>query len=141
GNLPSEMDAVWRELERYPDSKLELCGHQADVRQAYARCDIVICPSREESFCRVVAEAMLNGIPVVASDIAAIRELVGDDEAGILVPAGDAERAAAAVTCLARDPDLRRRLGDEGRRRATAFDPERVADLLVSLYRRTARAR
>jgi len=132
--LPDEVERAWDALEA--DSRsgtVEIGGHQVDVRAAYARCDIVLCPSRQESFCRVVAEAMLNGIPVVASSIPAIEELVGG-EAGILVPPGDAREAARAIERLAADPALRHRLGEVGRRRASAFAPDLVADRFAALY-------
>jgi glycosyltransferase involved in cell wall biosynthesis len=136
GRLPDEIERSWDALEAEPVSgTVEIVGHQIDVRGAYARCDVVLCPSREESFCRVVAEAMLNGIPVVATSIPAIEELVGG-EAGILVPPGDAREAARAIERLAADPALRRRLGEAGRRRASAFAPDLVADRFAVLYER-----
>ena len=83
--------------------------------------DVVVCPSVLESFCRVAAEAMLNGIPVVGSDLAPIRALLGDDEAGLLFPVGDTHRAAEAIARLVADGGLGRsaRLGGGGRRPTT----------------------
>jgi glycosyltransferase involved in cell wall biosynthesis len=109
-------------------------GRDPDVRNAYARCDIVFCPSRAESFCRVAAEAMLNGIPVVASDIEPLRALLGDDEAGILFPVDDTAAAAAAIRHLATDSEARVRLGEAGKLRASAFSPHAVASALAELY-------
>ena len=68
----------------------------------------------------VLMEAMATGLPVVASDITGIPELVGDGEEGLLVPAGDAGGFAAALETLARDPDRRARMGEHGRRRVEA---------------------
>ena len=73
----------------------------------YARCDVVVCPSVLDSFCRVAAEAMLNGIPVAGSDLPPIRALLGDDEAGLLFPVGDTEAAAEAIARLVGDERLR----------------------------------
>ena len=87
---------------------LSIEGKFTDVRDAYARCDVVVCPSVLDSFCRVAAEAMLNGLPVVGSDLPPIRDLLGDDEAGLLVPSGDVEAAAKAVARLVDDPELAR---------------------------------
>jgi phosphatidyl-myo-inositol alpha-mannosyltransferase len=78
---------------------------------------------------------MLNGIPVVGSDLPPIRELLGDDEAGVIVPVGDTAAAAAAVTRLVGDEGLRARLGASGRRRALAYDPATVRRQLLGLYR------
>lgn len=128
----TEAPDVWDELAGVADPPVELCGRVDDVRAAYRRCDVVICPSLEESFGRVAAEAMLNGIPVVASDIEALREVVGD--AGLLVPRGDPAAVAAAVTRLAADASLRSELARRGRRRAERFRPEAVLDRLVGHY-------
>jgi len=105
-----------------------------DVRNIYADIDALIVPSLAESFCRIAAEAMLNGLAVVASDLPALRELLGDDDAGLLFPVGDASAAAAAIRRLAANPDLRSRLAEAGSLRAATFKPERVASQLLGLY-------
>ncbi|MGI9119622.1 MAG: glycosyltransferase family 4 protein [Acidimicrobiales bacterium] len=126
---------AWQRLRALSlEGRVSVPGKLQDVRQAYAQCDIVVCPSLLESFCRVAAEAMMNGIPVVGSDLDPIRQLLGDDEAGLLFPPGDARSAAAAIRVLACDAGLRHRLGDAGRRRVSAFTPERVVGDLTALY-------
>jgi glycosyltransferase involved in cell wall biosynthesis len=128
------MPDVWRELRELPHETVELPGKIADVRAAYARCHLVVCPSLHESFGRVVAEAMANGIPVVASDLPPLRHLLGDDEAGLLVPPGDVQAAAEAIRELARDPERRERMGRAGRVRVEQYDPGSVAALMAQLY-------
>ena len=119
-----DLEPTWRRLRAMAaDGRVSLEGKFPDVRTVYARCDIVVCPSVLESFCRVAAEAMLNGIPVVGSDLEPIRALLGDDEAGLLFPVGDTQRAAAAIARLVSDEGLRARLGEAGRRRAAPYDP------------------
>jgi glycosyltransferase involved in cell wall biosynthesis len=118
---------VWNTLRQLEASgPVSIEGKLTDVSQAYAQCDIVVVPSERESFCRVAAEAMLNGIPVVGSDLQPIRALLGDGDAGLLFRVGDMEAAAAAIVRLAGDPKLRERLGAEGRTRAAAFGPEPI---------------
>jgi glycosyltransferase involved in cell wall biosynthesis len=124
--------AAWRDLEQH--ERVEVRGRVADVSLAYAGSDIVFCPSRRESFGRVAAEAMLNGIPVVASDIPAFRELFGDDEAGIGFAVGDADSAAAGLRRLIADGPLRRKLGEAGRARAAKFDPRTVVRAFEHIY-------
>jgi glycosyltransferase involved in cell wall biosynthesis len=123
-----------RAMESSDRFALSIEGKVVDVRGAYARCDVVVCPSMLDSFCRIAAEAMLNGLPVVGSDLPPIRDLLGEDEAGLLVPPGDVEATAKAVVRLVDDPDLRARLGDAGRNRSAAFSPARVRRLMLDAY-------
>lgn len=125
---------VWKRLRAFASGMVDAVGKTTDVRKAYADLDIVFCPSRAESFCRVAAEAMMNGIPVAGSDIEPLRALLGDDEAGLVFPSGDTAAAAAALRRLATDPALRSRLGEEGRRRAAAYEPEAITAELLELY-------
>lgn len=127
-----EMGEVRQELKQQPT--VTLSPLVADIRDALGLCDIVICPSRQESFGRVVAEAMVNGIPVVASDIPAFRALVGHEEAGLLFPVGDAKAAASAILRLAGDTALRQRLGGVGKDRAAEYSPALVVQKLLDLY-------
>jgi glycosyltransferase involved in cell wall biosynthesis len=100
---------------------------------------VVVCPSVQESFCRVAAEAMLNGIPVVGSDLEPVRALLGDGDAGLLFPVGDVAAGAEAIVRLARDPGLRQRLGDQGRARAAVFGGEPVRRAFLELLGETGR--
>lgn len=132
--IPPAMEEAWDALARPRHPGVEIVGRQDDVRSAYARCEVVLCPSRQESFCRVAAEAMANGLPVVASDLATVREVIGDDDAGLLFPAGDVTAAVNALRRLVDDPVLRRGLGEVGRSRARSYDPEDVVSRLTRLY-------
>jgi glycosyltransferase involved in cell wall biosynthesis len=130
-----DLDVTWQRLQAMAgNGHVSIEGKFPDVREVYARCDVVVCPSVLDSFCRVAAEAMLNGIPVAGSDLPPIRDLLGDDEAGLLFPVGDVDAAAAAIARLARDAGLRTRLGEAGRRRAAAYDPATVRRQLLALY-------
>ncbi len=122
------------QLESLAGPDVELSGWVSNVATAYAHTNIVFCPSFRESFGRIAAEAMANGLPVVASDIPAFRELLGDGEAGILYPPGDAAAAAAAIGRLAHDAKWRDELGAAGRRRAEDFSPGSVAAAFRSMY-------
>jgi glycosyltransferase involved in cell wall biosynthesis len=81
-------------------------------------------------------EAMATELPVVASDITGIPELVADGQEGILVPVGDAARFADALAALAREPDRRARMGRLARRRVEAeFELRRSVDDLHRVMR------
>lgn len=127
-------EATWRRLHHLPKDRVSFPGKVQDVRQAYARCDIVFCPSLQDTLPRVPAEAMLNGIPVVASDLEPMRDLLGNEEAGVLFPVGDIQAAAGALRRLVIDGSLRRTLGEAGRARARAFEPRGIAKQLAGLY-------
>jgi len=74
-----------------------------------------------------IIEAMLTGLPVVATDIRGPREQVVDGQTGFLVPAGEAAPLAQALGRLVAEPGLRARLGAAGRERALErFDEARV---------------
>jgi glycosyltransferase involved in cell wall biosynthesis len=130
---PDRVPGIREELQAITDPEVEFMGARADVREAYADCDIVLCPSLEESFGRVAAEAMANGIPVVASDIGALREVVG--EAGLLFPPGDAAAAADAVRRLVHDEALRAELGQAGHASSARYEPAPIMDQLARFYR------
>ncbi len=129
---PSDFNRpVWDVLDRLPNVTQE--ESHADVRRVYAQCDIVLVPSRQESFSRITAEAMLNGIPVVATDLQPIHDML-ESGAGGVFPVGDAAAAAAQVRRFAVDASLRRAAGEEGVRHAQRFSPAAVTDQMLRLY-------
>ncbi len=110
-------------------------GYRSDVPDVLAAADVFTLPSHFEGLPMSVIEAMLTGLPVVATDIRGPREQVVDGETGLLVPAGTVGPLAAALARLVGDPALRTRMGAAGRARALALYPEekvveRTLDLL-----------
>jgi glycosyltransferase involved in cell wall biosynthesis len=80
-------------------------------------------------------EAMGSAVPVIASNISGIPELVQDQETGLLVPPRDAASLANALERYANDPDLRRRLGHAGRARVIGdFDLDQNATRLAQHF-------
>ncbi len=128
----SRLPEVWDELRAISDPPVEIRGLRTDVREVYGCCDVVLVPSLAESFGRVAAESMMNGLPVVASDLPALREVLGD--AGLLVTAGDPCSFAAAIRRLVDDPSLRNTLGRAGRQRVEQYDPSHVVAALLRSY-------
>jgi glycosyltransferase involved in cell wall biosynthesis len=114
---------------------VELTGEVDDVAEQLAEADVFVLSSRSEGLPISVLEAMAAGLPVVASAVGGLPELVEEDETGTLVPAGDADALAAALQRLIEDPERRRRLGRAGRARAEArFDLPRFRDAHLDLY-------
>lgn len=106
--------------------RLRRLGYRRDTEAVLAASDIFALPSHFEGLPMSVIEAMLCGLPVVASRIRGPREQVVDGETGFLVPPGDADALAAALRRLVDDPVLRARMGAAGRARAEAHYDERI---------------
>jgi len=132
---------TWKQLRELRTGGLRFHKPNLNVAEVYRGCDIVFVPSHVESFGRIVAESMTLGIPVVASENPAFRWLLGDKEAGLLFDVGDPVSAAGAVGRVVADPGLQYVLGEEGKRRAAAFVPERVAALMLEQYGSAAGSR
>ena len=110
---------------------------RAGLVAAYQSCDILLFPSRVEGFGIVAAEAGACGRPVVTTDATALPEVVDDGISGYLCRPNDLEGYAARVLELGEDPDLRRRMGEAGRRKvATSFGYDQLASGLLGVYRR-----
>ena len=91
---------TWRRLREFPNDLVRIRGRLPDAGKAYAECDIVFVPSRRESFCRVAAEALSNEIPVVASDLEPLRDMLGPARVGLTFPVDDVQSATAALRTL-----------------------------------------
>lgn len=106
--------------------------------ELYRRARCVVVPSHWFEGCPlVVLEAMAHGVPVVASRLGGLPELVREEETGLLVAARDGAATARAIERLWADPALARRLGAAGRRRAGAEHGEALyVQRLLEIYRR-----
>ena len=106
-----------------------------DLPRYYASADIFCSPATgAESFGIVLLEAMSAGKPVVASDIEGFRGVMTHGEQGLLVPKKDSNALAEALGMLARDPELRRKLGGNGNRLAKEYRWEVVAGRVEAYY-------
>ena len=106
-------------------------------RAALAGATIFVLPSYVEGMPMALLEAMSWGLPVIATPVGGVPEIVTDEVDGLLVPAGDVDALAAAITRLMSDPRLRERLGRAARDTvATRFSLETAFEKLLGLYRR-----
>ena len=106
-----------------------------ELTAAYASSDIFFFPSDSESFGNVTLEAMASGLPTVCADATGSRSLVVAGETGFLAPADDAQAFAGAITLLAQDAGLRRRLGQAARARSLAFSWDETLARMLGYYR------
>src|SRR6266568_2964599 len=107
---------------------------RADVIRAYGSADIFVLPSLFEPFGIVLLEAMAAGLPIVASRVGGIPEVVQDGATGLLVRPGDSRVLAEAIGRLISDPSLRSQMGEAGRLRAAAFSWERLVPRILKVY-------
>jgi glycosyltransferase involved in cell wall biosynthesis len=110
-------------------------GWQADAAEWMNAFDIFLFPSLWEGFGLVSLEAMAARLPIIASRVSAIPEVIADGETGILVPARDAVAIADALTRLIADAPLRRHMGLLGRDRLeTQFSVAKMIEETIQVY-------
>jgi glycosyltransferase involved in cell wall biosynthesis len=108
---------------------------QQVVTPVYYAADTVVMPSLAEGHPMTALEAMACGLPLVASRVGGLAEIVVDGETGLLVPPGDAEALTAALTTLARDRARAQQMGAAGHRRVAAeFTQQRMLDGVAAVY-------
>ena len=100
----------------------------------YSRMDIFVLPSLLEGFGIVLLEAMAAGIPVIATNVHGIKEVVIDGKSGILIPPKNPEAIAKSVLRIIEDPRLSKDLVEEGFKRARLFDIQEHLLKLENLY-------
>ncbi len=112
-------------------------GSRSDIAQLFRACDAYVISSAWEGLPNTVMEAMASGVPVVATDVGGVRELIEPGVEGFLVPPGDSEALAEQMLAtMALDADTLSAMGDRGRERIVSqFDNERVVDLWESQIR------
>jgi glycosyltransferase involved in cell wall biosynthesis len=123
-------------------TRVDFTGFVRDVPSLMRTLDIAVSASHEEPFGRSVLEAMACQVPVVATRVGGVPEVVEDGVTGTLVPPRDPQALADAVWALAVDAELRQRMGVAGRDRATRrFGVPAHVEQVVGLYERVLAAR
>jgi glycosyltransferase involved in cell wall biosynthesis len=116
--------------------RVDFLGHRDDVPTLLAEADLFVLPSRSEAFPNAVVEAMAAGLPVVASGVGGLLELVESGRTGVLVAPDDPRALADAIEDLVNDPSRARSLGDAARRTiAEHYSFERMVHAFEDLYR------
>jgi glycogen(starch) synthase len=135
GPQREELATLAREL----DVPVLLPGRVPDVAAWLKRADLLVHPARWEGFGLALLEAMLASLPVVATNVSSIPEIVADGETGLLVAPDDAPALAAALSRVLDDP---KEYGERGRARALAeFSVAQMADRTLAVYEAALRAR
>jgi glycosyltransferase involved in cell wall biosynthesis len=132
---PETVAAVRRQIDTHAlTGRIELIGEVADPTPLYEAADIFVLPSRYEGYGMAIAEALAYGVPVVATRVGAIPEVVPEG-AGILVPVDDPAALADGLRRLIEAPSVRRQFADGAILAATGFatlpeTAERIASAL-----------
>jgi len=117
-------------------------GRRSDIPDVLASSDIAVLPSRAEGLPNAVLEYMAAGLPTIASRVGGNAELVEDGVTGLLVPPEDSSAIAAALLRLLRDPDLSRKMAENGRKVAVEnYSFERLIREVDALYTELLRRR
>jgi glycosyltransferase involved in cell wall biosynthesis len=151
--------AMKRILAKYPNTRLEIVGDGSNLEDlkvlskklnisnsvkffgklanpipSYTRMSIFIMPSVLEGFGIVLLEAMAAGVPVIATNVDGIKEVVVDSESGILIPPKNPDAIAQAVFKIIEQPELTMKLIEEGINRAKLFDVQLHLQKLQNFY-------
>jgi glycosyltransferase involved in cell wall biosynthesis len=114
-------------------------GYRADVPDLLCAADVFVLPSRWEGSPGSVIEAMALEVPIVASDIPAVREVAGSGDTALLAPPEDANALGEAIVAALDDPGSRTRVQAARERFLDSFTADRVARQMIALYERAAR--
>lgn len=116
-------------------------ANSPELRALYAKADLFVLPTRADLSPAVLCEAMAFGIPVVATGVGGLDEIVEEGRTGFIVPVDDEEAFAARVRSLAASPELRERMGRAARTRVEAhYDIRKNAGVIIDHMKRAAGA-
>jgi len=123
--------------ELHIEDKVRFTGARYDMANVYASLDVFALASIEEGMPMALLEAMASRLPVAATAVGAVPQIVVPGETGMLVKAGDAAEMAQAIAALLRDPALRERVGANGQRKVhERFSSQVMSQNYYKLYTR-----
>ena len=135
GDGPAKKDLMEYAKSLSIEGSVEFSGTRMDIPAILSAADILVHPSIREGLSLSVIEAHAMGIPVVATSVGGIPEIMSDGLSGILVGFGDADALAKAIVSLIENPDERKRFGENGVRIAQEkFDINDAVQKIEELY-------
>lgn len=117
--------------------RVQFLGYRSDVPALFEASDIFVLPSLREGLSRSVMEAMTAGLPCVLSEIRGNVDLIEPNTGGFLCPARDPQAFAEALSRLARDDDLRQRMGAHNAECSARYDVRNICSLMDEIYQKT----
>lgn len=146
GAKDSNEPAWWEELQERSrcspfSDRVHWIGKVDDVRPYYRAASVLLLPSDNEPFGRVLVEAMGSGLPVIATKGGGVPEIVRHGEDGLLVTPNSAGELTGALLRLLKDDNLRTRISETGRKRSETFSLHVHVERMVEIFEDTARHR
>ncbi|MDQ2679077.1 MAG: glycosyltransferase [Actinomycetota bacterium] len=139
GPLEAELRRIAERLDL--GRSFRFLGHRSDVARVLSACDVFTLCSDDEGLPLSVMEAKALGLPVVATSVGGLPQIVEHDGDGLLVPRRRPDALASALASLAASPELRSRLGAASAASAARFDRQGFVDRLESAYLRAGARR
>ncbi len=130
-----------RHAEMGLGDRFQFLGQRDDVLQLLAGADAFVLASRHEGLPVALMEATSVGLPIVASRVGGIPQVLEDEVDALLVPPGEPDLLAQAMTRLASDAELRLRLGRQAKLRSSMFDIAEARRAVGDIYLQVARSR
>jgi glycosyltransferase involved in cell wall biosynthesis len=120
------------------EDRIRWAGFRTDVDALLAGCDLFVHPSLDDAFPTVLLEAMAAGLPIVASRVGGIPEIVTPGVTGELVPPGDPKALASAIDAVLGNEDTMRLMREAAQVNASRFSTSAWIDRLTAVYREAA---
>jgi glycosyltransferase involved in cell wall biosynthesis len=137
GDGPARSALAAQVSELALDGRVKLLGWRTDTAALLAAADLFVLPSRNEALGVSALEAMAAGKPVIATAVGGVPEAVCDGETGLIVPPGDSQALAGAISALIADPARCERFGAAGRKRVRErFSTCAMATAVEGVYER-----
>ncbi len=136
GHAPEELQARLRGQSESARERVQFLGHIEDLTPFLAAIDVLIMPSRAEGLGSAALMAMAHGVPVIASRVGGLPEIVADGQTGWLIQPGSASALADCITSAASDRAQLRRFGVAAREQAGPYSIEKMVERSETLYRR-----
>ena len=138
GDGPGRDDVEADIARRRLGDRVRTFGHRSDAAELASGFDIALLASHWEGVPRSLVEAAAAGVPLVATDVGSVADIVVDDVTGFLVDGNDVEALVARLGKLVDDPALRTRLGRAAAERSRDFSADRMRSDLMSLWSEVA---
>lgn len=134
-------DAKTLQQESADLANVEWLGFKENIADYIAGLDVFAFPSRNEGLGSVLLDVMQLGVPVIASQVGGIPDIIVHEATGLLFPSGDSEALANGLLRLKTEPELRRRLSHQAYERLIDYSPTAMADAYRRLYQQLINSR